>query len=239
MADFTYEFPDRDSFIYTLGEYLTSTGNLKLASLLMNVKCSFVESGEFSRTRWDSYKATLCLIVPMERLDHFDESSKKAILTAADSIFPKEAGYQIVSIKVSPHLIPPPDEERILNNTASTVSQGKIEYDGLYFRSKTETKIYDALRRRNVLFFANATAVLGGKNGKREPDFLVCQDGNWGILEVMGEQYHPSSTAMKDHDRARLFKDYGLMFVEFYDASKCYNEPEKVVDDFLKRLSKL
>jgi hypothetical protein len=29
----------------------------------------------------------------------------------------------------------------------------------------------------------------------------------WGLLEVMGEAYHPAATAVRDHDRARLFKD--------------------------------
>ena len=99
--------------------------------------------------------------------------------------------------------------------------------------------MYEALKKRNVLFFANATAVLGGKNKKKEPDFLICQNGKWGILEVMGDLYHTPTTAMQDHDRARLFKDYGVSCIEFYDAKKCYNTPEGVVNDFLDRLSKL
>ncbi|HEY9866308.1 MAG TPA: hypothetical protein V6D21_19205, partial [Candidatus Obscuribacterales bacterium] len=126
----------------------------------------------------------------------------------------------------------------ILSNSASLNSSGSIKHDGLGFRSRTEIKVYEALKKRSVLFFANATAVLGGKDMKREPDFLVCQNGKWGILEVMGAPYHPTNTAMRDHERARLFKDYGLFCIEFYDATKCYNSPEGVVDDFLERLSK-
>jgi hypothetical protein len=89
-----------------------------------------------------------------------------------------------------------------------------------------------------VLFFPNAAAVLGGRaqEDKKEPDFLVCQGGAWGVLEVMGEAFHPSATAIKDHDRARLFKDYGLVVIEFYDAARCYGEPDAVVEDFLRRL---
>ena len=124
----------------------------------------------------------------------------------------------------------------IINN-ASLADTNIVVYDGLRFRSKTEIKIYEALKKRRVLFFANSTAVLGQKNTKREPDFLVCQDGRWGILEVMGEPYHPSATAMKDHDRARLFKNYGLHVIEFYDANRCYNHPDDVVDEFLNLLS--
>jgi len=88
------------------------------------------------------------------------------------------------------------------------------------------------------LFFPNAAAVLGGRaeEDKKETDFLICSNGKWGLLEVMGEAFHPSATAIKDHDRARLFKDYGLVVIEFYDATRCYNQPEVVVDDFLRRL---
>jgi very-short-patch-repair endonuclease len=77
---------------------------------------------------------------------------------------------------------------------------------------------------------------MGGKNIKREPDFLVCQDGKWGILEVMGEDFHPR--AADDHDRASLFEDYGLYFIKFYDAKKCREKPNEVVEDFLRRLAK-
>jgi hypothetical protein len=96
------------------------------------------------------------------------------------------------------------------------------------------------LKKRTVLFFPLAAAVFGGKKGdeKREPDFVICQDGKWGILEVMGETYHTSSTAVRDHDRARLFKDHRIHCIEFYDASRCYSTPDEVVDDFLKRLAR-
>jgi hypothetical protein len=53
----------------------------------------------------------------------------------------------------------------------------------------------------------------------------------------MGNPYHTPTNAPEDHARARLFKDYGLMFIEFYDASRCYESPEDVVDDFLRRLT--
>ena len=116
--------------------------------------------------------------------------------------------------------------------------QGPIDHDGLRFRSCAETRIHDALKRHPVLFFPNAAAVFGGdlEGKKREADFLVCSGGKWGMLEVMGEPYHPPVTAMRDHERARSFKDFGLRVIEFYDAARCLREPEMVVDDFLRRL---
>jgi hypothetical protein len=116
-------------------------------------------------------------------------------------------------------------------------AKGPLEHDGLRFRSWTETRIYDALKRRPVLFFPNPAAVLGGgQEEQREPDFLICFQGKWGLLEVMGEPYHPAATAMKDHERARSFRDFGLRIAEFYAAARCFGEPEAVVEDFLRRL---
>lgn len=111
-----------------------------------------------------------------------------------------------------------------------------IDHDGLKFRSQTEIRIYEVLKKRNVLFLANETAVMGGKGKKREPDFLVCQNGRWGVLEVMGSKFHENAT--NDHERARLFKHYGLNQIEFYDSERCYHDPDGVVEEFLGILKK-
>jgi hypothetical protein len=238
MTDFTYEFPDSNNFLYTLRKYLEQTDKEQISTLLINSRCEFMGSSSFSHIRYNSYDATIRFIVPVISISKFTEKVKKDLLYAVDSIFPKEIGYEITDLEISPILESPPDDDDTSLNSASLVSKGTIEHDGLRFRSKSEIKIYDELKKRHVLFFANATAVLGSKNTKREPDFLICQNGKWGILEVMGEQYHPSNTAMRDHDRARLFKDYGLFHIEFYNATECYSKPDKVVDKFLQYLSK-
>ena len=122
-------------------------------------------------------------------------------------------------------------------NNASFFEEATIQYDGLRFRSPPEIEIYKELKQRDVLVFPLAMAVLGGRNTRREPDFLVCHKGKWGILEVMGQTYHTRETAVKDHDRARLFKNYGLTCIEFYDATQCTHNSSKVVDDFISRLN--
>jgi hypothetical protein len=238
MSEFTYHTPDSNSFIYTLRRYLQQTGKENISVLLQNASYELASSGSYSGVRWNTYSATIRFFVSVENIHKFTESIKKELLSAADTVFPRDAGYEIFECEISSILEPPPDDDQILGNTASLTSSGIIKHDGLMFRSRSETRIYDELKKREVLFFSNATAVLGKRDVKREPDFLVCLNGKWGILEVMGEQYHPSSTAMRDHDRARLFKDYGLSCIEFYDASRCYNEPVKVVNDFIERLAK-
>ena len=70
----------------------------------------------------------------------------------------------------------------------------------------------------------------------REPDFLVCLGGKWGILEVDGEPFHPASRTVEDHERDRLFKQHGIRVVEHFDATKCYEAPQTVVKKFLEIL---
>ncbi len=111
------------------------------------------------------------------------------------------------------------------------------EWKGFYFRSKSEIKIAEALDRANVLFYPNSKARLNkaGVRINKESDFLVFQAGKFGILEVDGRPYH--QTAADDHERDRLFKRYGIRVIERFDASRCWNEADKVVQEFLEILS--
>src|SRR5205809_5425507 len=128
------------------------------------------------------------------------------------------------------------DNEIGLNNSFFT-TESTVEYDDLRFRSPAEIAIYRGFKHRDgILYFPNAAAVLGGSGQKKEPDFLVCQAGKWGILEVMGDKCHARS-AVKDHERARLFKAHGIRCIEFFSASRCEMAPESVVDEFLALLA--
>lgn len=112
-------------------------------------------------------------------------------------------------------------------------------WEHLRFRSLTETRIAEELDRRKVLFFPNCIARLGFKEREnREPDFLVCYEGKWGILEVDGEDSHPQGRAAKDHERDRLFKLHGILLVEHFDASECWENADGVVKKFLELLRK-
>ena len=110
----------------------------------------------------------------------------------------------------------------------------KHVYDGLYFRSRTETRIYDALKQRGALFFPLPVAVLGNDERKLEPDFVVIYKQKVGILEVHGAPYHPPQRAAAEAERGRRFKLLGVSVHEFFDADKCWEDPQGVVDDFLK-----
>ena len=115
---------------------------------------------------------------------------------------------------------------------------GNVQWQNLRFRSCSEAKIAMELDLRGVLFLANSKVRLTHSHTKKtlEPDFLVCYQGKWGILEVDGEPWHPASRAVHDHKRDRFFKAQGILTVEHFDASECYQETERVVDEFLNIL---
>lgn len=115
---------------------------------------------------------------------------------------------------------------------------GNVQWKNFHFRSCSEAKIAMELDRRGVLFLPNSKVCLTHSHARKilEPDFLVCYKGKWGILEVDGEPWHPASRAVHDHKRDRLFKAQGILTVEHFDASECYQEKERVVDEFLNIL---
>lgn len=108
----------------------------------------------------------------------------------------------------------------------------------LLFRSPVEITIAKTLDRYRVLFLPNCMARLGLPDNRenKEADFLVCYEGKWGILEINGDTYHVNSA--KDHNRGRLFKMHGIKVFEPYEASRCINEPSKVVQEFLELIKK-
>lgn len=112
------------------------------------------------------------------------------------------------------------------------------EHHGLVFRSRTEIKIFEALMKRHVLFCPLPVAVMGNVGVYREPDFLVFYKGRSGIIEIHGQDFHPPETAAIEHIRRRRFIDLGINEFEIYDTATCYNEPERVVQDFLRRLER-
>lgn len=115
-----------------------------------------------------------------------------------------------------------------------------VQWNNFYFRSQTEKRIAEAFDRTGVLFLPLPKARLSGPNSRLnvEPDFLVCSSGNWGILEVDGDEFHPPSRAAHDHERDRLFRHYGVRVVEHYDAARCYRDSVGVVRDFLNLLER-
>ena len=110
-------------------------------------------------------------------------------------------------------------------------------YNEMKFASKTEIRIAQELENRKILFFPLPLAVRAETgnfyNDHREVDFLICQDGTWGILEVSFHQ----DRYEKDSEKDSWFKKSGILCIQHYTAEKCWEHPRQVVDEFLSILS--
>jgi hypothetical protein len=116
----------------------------------------------------------------------------------------------------------------------------KVTWNRLGFRSETELHLAQALDDAGVMFFPNCLARLGAREARHngEPDFLVCHEGKWGVLEAHGSDWHPAERKVDEEERARTFRRHGIRVVEHYDAARCYEAPREVVADFLGLLSR-
>lgn len=123
---------------------------------------------------------------------------------------------------------------RGVTNQASGAESTRL-WQGFKFRSATEIKMAEALDRAGVLFFPLPKARVAPADNRRmnvEPDFVICDEGRWGVLEVDGEPFHPPQRSAIEHDRDRIFKRHGVGFVERFDAKRCYEQPDKTVEEF-------
>lgn len=111
------------------------------------------------------------------------------------------------------------------------------KYDGFRFRSQGEVAVYDALRSiGHCMVFPNATGYLTQHGVRREIDLLVVRYGVAGILEINGKSTHLRAT--DDHARARLFREYGIRVVEYFDATECLRFPSRVARTFIAAMDK-
>ena len=114
-----------------------------------------------------------------------------------------------------------------------------IPYNEMKFGSQSEVRIAQELEEEKILFFPLPLAVrhLTGQPylDHREPDFLICHDGVWGILEVSN---HAATRYEQDQEKDAWFKDAGILCIEHRTADKCRKHPEEVVKEFLAILAK-
>jgi hypothetical protein len=112
-----------------------------------------------------------------------------------------------------------------------------LTYNEMKFASQAEIRIAQEFERRKVLFFPlplavrHETGVL--HKDHREVDFLVCQAGAWGVLEVA---YHPDRYE-RDTEKDAWLKKSGLLCIQHYTAERCYEHPAQVVEEFLSILA--
>ena len=100
--------------------------------------------------------------------------------------------------------------------------------------AEAQVKIAEILDRTSTLFIPNTqlrlTTPAGRQNHKAQ--FLVFHQGKLGILEVDGPE-----DAAQDEAVDILAINCGICLVKHYDATRCSEQPDLVVQEFLEILS--
>ena len=133
-SEFTYEIPNEVGFFNTLVKLLKHKDETEIIEILRNGKCTIQHGSQFSRNfgagRWNAFFTTVYFYIPIENLDKITDEIKERLISICDNIMPVETGLDILSVKFSPSIEEPgndnhsPSEKRnvtilrnfILNN---------------------------------------------------------------------------------------------------------------------------
>jgi hypothetical protein len=198
-----------------------------------------IPSYQISQDNIDLIKKTLLGIchghIPIRSGNYFDRNENELNIVFRIALLDIEEDWQ----KITRRLIVEsrnPNQGVITEKVFGRRGRNILEYNEMKFGSKSEIRIAQELEERKVLFFPLPLAVCKetGEFYKdhREPDFLICDNGSWGILEVA---YHPDRFE-EDQQKLAWFKELGILCIECYPAERCYNNPKQVVDEFMRRL---
>jgi uncharacterized protein YjbI with pentapeptide repeats len=123
------------------------------------------------------------------------------------------------------------DSETELSN-----SENEINWNGFCFHSDAQVKIAEILDRTSTLFIPNSQLRLATPAGRQnqQADFLIFHQNKLGILKIDRESSHPNAT---EDEMCGLLIDSGISLVKHYDATRCSEQPDLVVQEFLEILS--
>lgn len=108
MSDgYSYDVPDEKAFVHTLSQLFHQQKREKIAKLLDKAKCDISPTGTFSRIRWNCYATTITFYLPIGVFAQLTPELKREISSAAETIFPKDAGYDITNFEFSPTIEQP------------------------------------------------------------------------------------------------------------------------------------
>lgn len=103
MSDFTYQKPNENNYFEAIVKVLESR-NVELASKIRNGKCTISDSSSFSQKRWNAYYTEVYINIPVEQIDNITDDDKRILLEVCDMIMPKDLGYDVLNIEVTPLL---------------------------------------------------------------------------------------------------------------------------------------
>lgn len=150
MSEFTYDVPDTKAYLYTLRLYLQSINRQDIADLLGYATCNIDVSSSYSRIRWNSYATTIVLYVPIAYLSKFTDNVREILFSSANDVFPKDAGYDITELQISPLLETPSDEDSL--GSLEKYGQSSIPKSGDLFRHQFPAGLPLSLKKPNLAF---------------------------------------------------------------------------------------
>jgi len=241
--------------LFTASQLLANRGKNETVKLLANL--DFKLSNGTNRLS-DNF-LVLHTIVPIEVYEKIHMESEQANQEGVESFAKlkkpyseiaqvmEELGYFVRFITFDIDTSAAPEDWRSYFSDSTANNQAlfdfkdneKISFQGLNFRSKAEIKIYEALLKKGLLVMPLPVMVMGVKEKYKEPDFVVCYNGRIGILDVQGKQFHPPEVAATEHEKRREFIRLGVSLYEIFDARRCYQDPDGVVDDFIQAFQQL
>lgn len=248
-----YSFYDMDieGFTYNLVEYLLKNNHSHMAKRL--AECEF--EPEVRHYEYKEFEDQgLMLWVIEDFYSYFSkESNKDTLLKAINYLLGLELDF--FEIKIRQQEAPENWRNELLkakvNNQTRFKSskyplikkvfdkpRNKGRYITINFRSPAEENLFEHLYNTECLFFPCPLGLSNSFNDPfyKEPDYLVCLNGKWAILEIVTDSTH--SSVVNEAKRTRQFQNHNIQ-IRSYDYSKCMNKPQEVVDDFIDWLSRL
>jgi uncharacterized protein YjbI with pentapeptide repeats len=122
------------------------------------------------------------------------------------------------------------------NKTELSDSEKEINWNGFCFHSNAQVKIAEILDRTCTLFIPNSQLRLATPEGRQnlQADFLIFHQGKLGLLKIDSES---SDQNVNEEETCGLFIDSGICLVKHYDAIRCSEQPDLVVQEFLEILN--
>lgn len=122
------------------------------------------------------------------------------------------------------------------NKTELSDSEKEINWNGFRFHSDAQVKIAEMLDRTSTLFIPNSQLRITTPEGRQnqEADFLIFHQNKLGMLKIDGESSHQNAT---EDEMCGLSIDSGICLVKHYDATRCSEQADLVVQEFLEILS--
>src|SRR4028118_288117 len=122
------------------------------------------------------------------------------------------------------------------SETELSDSENEIDGNGFCFHSDAQVKIAEILDRTSTLFIPNSQLRLATPAGRQnqQADFLIFHQNKLGILKIDSELSHPNTT---EYEKCGRLIDSGISLVKHYDATRCSEQPDIVVQEFLEILS--